>query len=71
MISCPADEGLISIIPGTFYGIANEHICNGSNVRIPEKCNDMKAHEEAALLWVYSFVTISVAFSQTAFLLLL
>ena len=61
-ISCSADEGLISIIPGTFYGIANEHICNGSNVRIPERCNDIEAHEEAASLWVYSIIIISVAF---------
>lgn len=49
-ISCPTAQGSIQVIPGTFYGIANEHVCNGSNSKIPEKCHDKKAHEEAGLL---------------------
>ena len=49
-VNCSATQGSILVIPGTFYGIANEHVCNGSNSKIPEKCHDKKAHEEAGIL---------------------
>ena len=49
-ISCSAYQSSISIIPGTFYGIANNHACNGSKVSIPKKCDDKEVPEEAKLL---------------------
>ena len=49
-VSCPAGQGSISIIPGTFYGVVNEHVCNGSISKIPSKCYDREVHDKAAEL---------------------
>ena len=49
-ISCPASQGSIFVIPGTFYGVANEHVCNGSTNKITSGCYDKEVHEKAAEL---------------------
>ena len=49
-INCSEDDNVLKILPGSFYGVANEYICGGQLNSRENECKDNLLNESSSEL---------------------
>ena len=50
ILRCPSSEERLRILPGTYYGVANENVCSGVSNENTKQCKDKEVHDEVSNL---------------------